>query len=167
MLKLFSILSVFCWFCFDTVTAKADSFLLTAQVEQEQILPLIYVKDLEYYNHKKTTAYTKSIKDKLSLDPQFVITEDEISADFYILPKLVQSEMEPLNQDILRYSMSVKVELWSKGGILIDSTQQNHYIVIDKEDDAQKIAKDLLSKLLDGAIIELIYKIKNNQVFNS
>ena len=162
MLKLFSILSAFCWFFI--TPAKADSFLLSGmENKQEQIIPLIFIKDLEYYNHTKTTAFTKSITDKLSLEPKVIITDDEATADYYIVPQLLQSKRAPLNQDSSRYSMAVQVELWSKGGILIDSVTQNRYIVIENDENTQTIAKKLLLKLLDEALTELLYRIKEKQ----
>lgn len=171
MLKFFSKLSVFCWFCFWAIPAKADSFLLsqsdTENVAQEQIIPLIYVKNLEYYNHKKTSAYTQNIKDKLSLESKIIIIDDEKMADFYIVPQLLQSHMESFNQDVSRYSMSINVELWSKGGILIDNSSKTRYIVIESSENAQQVAKKLLIKLLDEALTELMHKIKNNQLIGS
>lgn len=162
MLKFFSILSAFCWFLI--TPAKADSFLLSGmENRQEQIIPLVFIKDLEYYNHTKTAAFTQRITDKLSLESKIIITDNESMADYYIIPQLLQSKMAPLNQDSSRYSMSVKVELWSKGGILIDSATQNRYIVIENNENTQEIAKKLLIKLLDEALSELMYKFKEKQ----
>ena len=165
MLKLLSILSAFCWFFI--TPAKADSFLLSQNnllsVYQEQIIPLVFIKDLEYYNNAKTAAFTQRITDKLSLEPQIIITDNQSLADYYIVPKLIQSKMAPLNQDNSRYSMSVKVELWSKGGVLMDSASQNRYIVIKNTENIQEIAKKLLIKLLDEALTELMYKFKERQ----
>lgn len=166
MLKFFSILSAFCWLFI--TPAKADSFLLSNIIDkQESIIPLVFIEDLEYYNHTKTAAFTQRITDKLSLEPQIIITDNEAMADYYIVPQLLQSKMAPLNQDTSRYSMSVKVELWSKGGILIDSATQNRYIVIENNENTQEIAKKLLIKLLDEALTELMFKFKEKQTANS
>jgi hypothetical protein len=167
MLRLFSILSVICSLVLLTTAAKADSFLLADKSDiintsEEHIIPLVYIKELEFYNHKKTSAYTKRIADKLSLEPKIIITDNESMADFYIIPHLLQSKMEPMNQSVFRYNMSVKVEFWSKGGILIAGATQNRYIVIEDKENAQNIAKKLLIKLLDDSLEDLLYKIKNN-----
>lgn len=168
MLKFSSILSVFCGFVFLATPVKADSFLLSentliSKQKQEQIIPLVFIKDLEFYNRTKTAAFTQRIADKLSLEPKIIITDNEILADYYITPFLLQSKMAPLNQDTSRYSMSVKVELWSKGGILIDSATQNRYIVIENDKNTQAIAKKLLIKLLDEALTELFYKVNSTK----
>lgn len=167
MLRFSSILSVFCGLVLLTSPAKADSFLLSAntfpqRTEKEQIIPLIFIKDLEFYNHTKTAAFTQRIADKLSLEPKIIVTDNEALADYYITPFLLQSKMAPLNQTTLRYSMSVKVELWSKGGILINEVTQNRYIVIENDENTQEIAKKLLIKLLDEALTELFYQVKSD-----
>lgn len=166
MVKTFLKLSVLLALMFLTSPAKADSFLLSEanQLEQDHIIPLIYVENMEYYNQKTTSAYTKKITEQLSLEPKLIITEDKSMADYFLKPKLVQSKIEPINSENSRYSMSVAIELWSKDGDLIEKEQQNRYIIIESDQNPQMIAKKLLIKLLDATINNFILKIKNNQL---
>ena len=113
-------------------TAKADSFFVASLPEMQyteqktdQILPLIYIKSMEYYNHTLTAAYTEKISEQLSLEPEIIVTEDEVLADYSLQPELLQAKVEKINMDSSRFSMSVAVELWAKGGILIDNERQN------------------------------------------
>ena len=167
-------LSVFVALLVFLQVSKADSFLLSEEnikyaqneniISQDQILPLIYIKNIEYYNQTQSAAYTPYITEYLALEPSIIITEDESLADYELIPKLLQSRIEPLNDENIRYNMSVSVELWAKGGVKVASAEQNRYIVIEKKQDIQKTAKQLLKKLLQEALNSLIRKIKNNQL---
>lgn len=156
-----------------TGTVKADSFFvasikdLNAQNSEQikdHIIPLVYIKDMEYYNHTKTSAYTGKINEQLSLEPNIITTEDEDLADFYLIPKLLLSKIERINSENSRYSMSVALELWAKGGVLINTERQNRYIIIENSQNPQEIARKLLLKLLEDAVNNLSLKIKNNQL---
>ena len=164
MVKTFLKLSVLLVLIFLTTPAKADSFLLPEinSPKQDHIIPLVYIENMEYYNHATTSAYTKKIAEQLSLEPKLIVTEDKNLADYLLKPKLVQSKIEPINSENSHYSMSVAIELWSKDGDLIEREQQNRYIIIESPQNPQKIAKKLMIKLLDATINNLILKIKNN-----
>jgi len=166
MVKAFLKLSVLLTLMFLASTVKADSFLLSEleNSKEDHIIPLIYIDNMEYYNNKTTNAYTQKIAEQLSLEPKLIVTEDKSLADYFLKPKLIQSKIEPINSENSRYSMSVVVELWAKGGILIEKEQQNRYIIIEHSQNPQKIAKKLLNKLLEEAISNFILKIKNNQL---
>ena len=166
MVKIFIKLSALITLMFLASGVRADSFLLSqAQIlEKDHIIPLVYVENMEYYNHKTTAIYTKKITEQLSLEPKLIITDDKNLADYYLKPKLTQSKMEPINSENSRYSMSVVIELWSKGGIMIDEEQQNRYIIIENSQNPQKIAQKLLYKLLEQATNSLILKIKNDHL---
>lgn len=166
MVKTFLKLSVLLVLIFLVSPAKADSFLLSEpnNIEQDHIIPLVYVDNMEYYNHTKTSAYTKKIIEQLSLEPKLIVTEDKNMADYLLKPKLIQSKIEPLNRENSRYSMSVAIELWKKNGALVETEQQSRYIIIENNQNPQKIAKKLLTKLLEATINNFILKIKNNQL---
>lgn len=164
-------LSVLVVLAFLSGTARADSFFITSLPDtqytrqtQDRIIPLIFIKDMEYYNHTQTAAYTSKITKQLSLEPDIIITEDEAMADYYLQPKLLQAKVEKINMENSRFSMSVVVELWAKGGVLIDNERQNRYIIINNDEDSQKIAKKMLLKLLSEAVNNIILKIKNKQL---
>ena len=149
--------------------AQADSFFVsedqTQHIEDEHIIPLVCVKNLEYYNKRQTDSYTQDITEWLSFEPNIIITANESLADYYLIPKLIKSKIEQISYENSRFSMSVGLELWSKGGILIDRGQQNRYIIIENNEDTQQIAKKLLYKLLKEAVDNFAVKVRNNQLF--
>lgn len=155
-------------FVFTAQTVKAGSFFVSEtnvlEKSSDHIIPLIYVEDLEYYNHTKTKAYTSLIIEQLTLSPDIIIAEDKDIADYILIPKVTQSRIEKINVTNSRYSMSVVVELWAKGGVRVHTEQQNRYIIINNTENPQEMAKKLLMKLLNEAIGNLSLKIKNNQL---
>ncbi len=133
--------------------AREVNILLPKPTEEEEgAIPLIYIKDAEFYNHTSTSAYTEKIAQKLSFEPKVLVTESKELADYFIVPKLIQAKMEKIGQDNSRFSMSVAVELHKTNGIVVDSEQQNRYIIISHEQDTQEIAQKLMIKLLEDAL---------------
>ena len=162
MVKTFLKLSVLLVLMFLTSPAKADSFLLSESNSEDHIIPLVYISDMEYYNHTTTAAYTPKIVEQLSLEPKLIITEDKDLADYILQPKLIQSKIALINSENSRYSMSVAVELKNKDGIIIKTEQQNRYIIIENTQNPQKIARKLIVKLLEKALGNIILTIKNS-----
>ncbi|MBR1374030.1 hypothetical protein IJ556_06220 [bacterium] len=168
-------LFAFCILALLTAIPKADSFLLplsapikyAENTANNRILPLVYIRPLEYYNHQTSSAQSKKISNYLALEPSIIITEDEKIADYYLVPKLLRSKLDPINDNHSRYSISVEIELWSAGGVLLLSEQQNRYIIIDKSQSLQTTARDLLQVLLKKTLDSLMVKIRNNQLIQS
>ncbi len=123
--------------------------------ETDSARPLLYIRDLEFYNHTKTAKYTPKIAQQLSFEPHVLVTEYEELADFLIVPKLLQSKIKKISEENSRYNMSVIVELKNKQGDIIDSKQQNRYIIISNAENKQEIAQKLLVKLIENAVSAL------------
>ncbi len=173
MVKIILKLSVLVLLVFNFNGAKADSFFVANKdiyqkesklISRDYIIPMIYVEEMEYYNGKKSPAYTQKIIRKLALEPSVIIVDKKDLADYFLIPKLKKSKIESINRENSRYSMSIALELWSKGGVLINTEHQNRYIIIKKSQDPQEIAKKLLSKLLDEAVDNFLLKIENHEL---
>ena len=173
MIKKILELSALVLFVFNFNSAKADSFFVANKdiyqkenklISKDYIIPMIYVEEMEYYNGKKSPAYTQKIVRKLALETSVIVVDKKELADYFLVPKLQRSRMEPINKENSRYSIVVTLELWSKGGVLINTEHQNRYIIIKKSQDSQKIAKKLLSKLLEEAVDNFLLKIENHEL---
>lgn len=60
-----------------------------------------------------------------------------------------------------RYSMSVVVELRKSDGSLVDSEEQNRYIIVNNNENMQETAQKLLTKLLEDALTALSGKLNS------
>ncbi|MBP3687786.1 MAG: hypothetical protein J6J35_05425 [Alphaproteobacteria bacterium] len=156
--------------------AKADGFLLPSEnfsyqsyeeaaqketANQDYIIPLIFIKDIEFYNNTSTSAYTKDIKAFLSLEPSVIVADNEAMADYFLIPYLQYSKIEPINQEKSRYSMAVTVKLQASGGAKIDKEEKRRFILIDNAQDKQEIARKLMLKLIKEASTALVIRLKN------
>lgn len=161
---------------FSVPQVEADGFLLPSEnfsyqsyeeeakktaAEQNNNISLIFIKNIEFYNNSSTSAYTKDIKAFLSLEPTVIISDDEKLADYFLIPYLQYSKIEPINQEKSRYSMSVTVKLQANSGIEVDSEQKMRFIIIDNTEDKQEIARKLMLKLIKEASTALIIRLKN------
>ena len=127
--------------------------------EAKDSIPLIYIKDLEYYNKKTTNVYTYNISEELSFEPRILITENKELADYYILPKLVKSAVDTIDDKNSRYSMSLVLEVSNLKDEIIIREEKKRYIIISNNDDIQEIAHKMINKLIKEASSSIKEKI--------
>ena len=127
--------------------------------EADDKIPLLYIKDLEFYTNKTTTNYTNTILEELSFVPRILVTDKEDLADFYIVPKMLQSSIDVIDDKNSRFSMSVKVEIRSPDNTLVQDVTKNRYIIIENTEDNQQMAQKMLNKLLKEALSSLKDKL--------
>ncbi len=127
--------------------------------EAKDSIPLIYIKDLEYYNKKTTNVYTPNISEELSFEPRILITENKELADYYIFPKLVKSAVDVIDDKNSRYSMSLVLEVSNLEGEIIIREEKKRYIIISNNDDIQEIAHKMINKLIKEASSSIKEKI--------
>lgn len=168
MPKSIIILSVCVGLTFLGLPLQADSILFppydplkkNIALEKNKEIPLIFIKELKFYNGKTSSSYAKKIEEFLSLEPSVVITDEELLADYFLFPELLLSKAEKINAENICYSISVRMQLKTPKGVIINTEQKNRYIIITKNDDEQKIAQKLLLKLLEEAAVSLVNELK-------
>lgn len=129
--------------------------------ETDSTIPLLYVDDIEYYNGSASSAFTGKITEKLAFEPRILVTETRELADYFLKPRLLLSKIEPVNAENSRYSMSVVVELRKSDDSLVDSEEQNRYIIVNNNENMQETAQKLLTKLLEDALTALSGKLNS------
>lgn len=127
----------------------------------DETIPLIYIQDIEFYNNTTSSAYKKKMAEKLSFNPKILVTDNKELADYYIVPKLLLSKSEKINDDNSRFSMSIIVELQRANGVVVHKEEKNRYIIITKQEDTQEIAQKLLIKLLEDALMSMSKQLNN------
>ena len=137
------------------IAKEVNNSLPKSIYEAKDSIPLFFIFPLEFYTKKTTNDYTQKISEQLNFMPRILITEDKELADYYIVPKLRQSNLDTIDENHSRYSMSVLVEIKAKDGQIIANDTKSRYIVIKNDEDKQKIAQKLLTKLLREAISSL------------
>lgn len=145
----------------EKIAQQVNTILPKSMYETDSTHPLLYIKEMEYYNGKTSSVFTAKIAEQLSFEPRVLVTESQELADYFIAPKLVLSKIEPINETNSRYSMSVMIELRKNDGTLVDSETQNRYIIINKEQNTQEIAHKLIEKLLEDGIKALSGKLNS------
>lgn len=143
------------------IAEKIKRELPKSMYETDSTIPLLYVDDIEYYNGSTSSAFTGKITEKLAFEPRILVTETRELADYFLKPRLLLSKIEPVNAENSRYSMSVVVELRKSDGSLVDSEEQNRYIIVNNNENMQETAQKLLTKLLEDALTALSGKLNS------
>lgn len=122
-------------------------------------IPLIYIENIEFYNHTSSSAYKEVMTQYLSLEPNIFVIEDKTLADYILIPRVLQSKNDKIDDNNSRYNMSVELELQKITGETIDTVQKNRYIIVSDISQTQIIAQKLLLKLMRECIQELSAKL--------
>jgi len=122
---------------------------------------LLYVRKMLFWNGNETGHYSEFINGLFSNSEYFYVTDDENIADFVVTPRLTKSEVDEIDLKNHKMEMTVELEVISptdKNFLpLID--KQSHFILFANDKDEQKIADDLLRKLLAKGVKDTGKKI--------
>lgn len=122
---------------------------------------LLYVQKMVFWNGNETDHYRDLLTGLMSGSEYFYVTEDESVADYVVRPRLVRSEVDEIDKNNHKMQMAIELEITSptNRGFASMSEQQNHAVLFASDKDEQKIADDLLRKLLTKASKEAYRKI--------
>ena len=123
---------------------------------------LLYINNMEFWNGNETNHYTDFLTGLFSNSEYFYVTEDKSIADFIVTPRLTQSEVDEVDRLNHKMQMAVEIEtsLQNDKSFAPINERQSHFILFAGDKDEQKIADELLRKLLAKAAKELSRKIE-------
>ncbi len=123
---------------------------------------LLYINDMVFWNNSETNHYAKELKNLLDNNEYFFITDKKETADFVITPMLKKAQVDKIDNSQHKMQMILDMEITSdkipEFETLTD--EQNHFILFSADDDEQKIADELIKKLLKKSAFGTSEKIK-------
>ena len=124
---------------------------------------LLYIRKMVFWNGNETDHYKDLLTGLFSNSEYFYVTEDESIADLVVTPRLTKSEVDEIDRNNHKMLMSTELEVFSPTDNNFAPLQerQNHFILFSSSKDEQKIADELLRKLLTKASKELSRKLDN------
>lgn len=152
----------------DTKQQKVAEVIRQAQEEikikpdNPENLALVCVKNLEYFNGKKSVKYANLLKKHIDGNPYFYLTEDEQVADYVITPKVLKAKVDSLDAANKRLHMALVLEISGLEKEIV-SEYQNRFVLFGAEENEQKTAARLISKLIEQAGDGAVRKIEHKQ----
>lgn len=130
--------------------------------ENPESLALVHVKNLEYFNGTKSVKYANMLKKHIEDNPYFYLTEDAEIADYVITPKVLTVKVDALDAGNKRLHMALVLEIDGLEKEIV-SEYQNRFVLFGAEEDNQKIASRLISKLIEQAGDGAVRKIEHRE----
>lgn len=125
-------------------------------------LALVHVKQLEYFNGSKSVKYSNALKKHIDDNPYFYLTEDSEVADYVVTPKVLKVKVDSLDASNKRLHMALVLEITGLEKEIV-SEYQNRFVLFGAEENEQKIASRLISKLIEQASDGLVRKIEHKE----
>ena len=123
---------------------------------------LIYIAPLEFFNNTKSKNLVAPLKNIFSENGSFVLTENQNQADYLIVAKVLKAKVDALNAQTKRLQMVVSVTATLNGTDNSFTEHQNRFILFEANDDEQKVAADLMNKLLSKAGKMVMKKVERD-----
>lgn len=122
---------------------------------------LLYISKMIFWNGNETDHYTDFLTGLFSNSEYFYVTENKKIADFVVTPRLIRSEVDEIDNNNHKMQMTVELEtsMQNDKSFAPLNEQENHFILFAGDKDEQKIADELLRKLLAKAAKEMSRKI--------
>lgn len=124
---------------------------------------LLYIRNMVFWNGDETNHYKDLLTGLFSHSQYFYVTDDEKLADFTVTPRLKKADVDEIDKHNHKMQMQVELEVLSRTIEEFSpiAEHQNHFILFAADKDEQKIADDLLRKLLSKAANDASAKIDN------
>lgn len=121
---------------------------------------LLYIAPLEFFNNTYSKEYVKILNRIFDNNAYYQITEDENAAGYIIYSKVLRAKVDAINSNTNRMQMVVSVEVKNKmdGSSAIE--HQNRFILFNSKEDEQKVAANLMQKLLTKASKLILNKVE-------
>lgn len=121
---------------------------------------LLYIAPLEFFNNTYSKEYVKILNRIFDNNAYYQITEDENAAGYVIYSKVLRAKVDAINSNTNRMQMVVSVEVKNKmdGSSAIE--HQNRFILFNSNEDEQKVAANLMQKLLTKASKLILNKVE-------
>ena len=135
---------------------------LKIKPDNPESLALVHVKQLEYFNGTKSLKYANLLKQNIDGNPYFYLTEDSEIADYIITPKILKAKVDALDASNKRLHMALVLEITGLEKEIV-SEYQNRFVLFGAEENDQKIASRLISKLIEQAGLGAVRKIEHKE----
>lgn len=121
---------------------------------------LVYIAPVKFYNGASSAQHREILAEIFQNSKYVLLTEKSDLADYIITPEILRAKVDPINSNTNRLQMVVSV---SGNFVEEDSStteHQNRFVLFASSDDAQKVAADLMQKLLSKAAEPILNKIE-------
>lgn len=121
---------------------------------------LIKVKPVKFFNGSVSEAYSKILLNLLKQQENFASTADEKNAAYTLQGNVLKAKVDAINDTTSRLQMVVAVEAkdLESGESIIE--RQNRFVIYSQQKDEQKVAFDLMKKLLEQASRQTLQNIE-------
>ena len=121
---------------------------------------LLYIKKMIFWNGNETSHYEDLLTGLFSNSEYFYVTEDKSVADFVLTPRLSEAVVDELDAKNHKMQVTIEMEAVSPMGNTAPIIEkQKHFVLFASDKDEQKLADDLVRKLLTKASKEMSRKI--------
>ena len=121
---------------------------------------LLYIKKMVFWNGGETSHYDDLLTGLFSNSDYFYVTKDKSVADFVLTPRLNEAVVDEIDSRNHKMQITVELETLSSMGATAPLVEkQKHFILFASDKDEQKLADDLVRKLLTKASKEMSRKI--------
>lgn len=127
----------------------------------------IFVENTEYFNGKSSANFYLSLQKDLESIKGIKVQSKFDNQEYTIRPKVLKAKVDNINTETSRMQVVVSVSLIDNKTATIFTEHQNRFVLFTSDNDPQKVAFQLISKLFSEVIKKLSLNIKTRYSYDS
>lgn len=122
----------------------------------------VHLLPTRFYNGMTTENYLPLIKEIVEEDGDLTVIAQAYDADYIIKSEVLRAKVDPINKQTNRLQMVVALSVENAATKEITTEHQNRFVLFENGEDEQKVANNLMKKLLKKASEQTLRHIGPN-----
>ena len=127
----------------------------------------IFVENTEYFNGKSSANFYLSLQKEFESIKGVKVQSKFDNQEYTIRPKVLKAKVDNINAETSRMQVVVSVSLIDNKTATTFTEHQNRFVLFTSDDDPQKVAFQLISKLFSEVIQKLSRNIKTRYSYDA
>lgn len=123
----------------------------------------VHLLPTRFYNGATTENYLPLIKSIVEEEGYLAVSDQAYDADYIIKSEVLRAKVDPINKQTNRLQMVVSLSLEETATKTMTTEHQNRFVLFENGEDEQKVANNLMKKLLKKASEQTIKHISPNK----
>ena len=144
----------------DSTTKSVPQSLQPLTEAEQNRCTKVFIERTKFFNDTSTNAFFMDISQIIEENPYLCVSMSSQEADYIVKTNVLRAKVDPINKQTNRMQMVISLELTDVENATSIVEHQNRFLLFESTEDEQKVAADLLKKLLIKGSKKIAPRIK-------
>ncbi len=144
----------------DSTTKSVPQPLQPLTEAEQNRCTKVFIERTKFFNDTSTNAFFMDISQIIEENQYLCVSMSSQEADYIVKTNVLRAKVDPINKQTNRMQMVISLELTDVENATSIVEHQNRFLLFESTEDEQKVAADLLKKLLIKGSKKIAPRIK-------